>query len=123
MDYQAWCRETDQKEEEERKRRERVREEAKQKKVDQLNSYRERFGDYWYYPDGDVYVPIEMPRIPAIDGVNYVMVMSLDSETPMLATTLLMGGGDMNIEQYHDLYGEHDDESNKWVFTYKKLKE
>lgn len=109
MDYQAWC-------------RERVREEAKQKKVDELNKYRERFGDHWYYSDGDIYVPIEMSRIPAIDGVNYVMVMSLDSETPMLATTLLMGGGgNMSVKQYHDLYGEHDVGSDKWFFTYKKL--
>lgn len=123
MDYQEWCRETDQKEAEERERRERKREEAKQKKLNKLKRYRERFGDHWYYPDGDVYVPIEMPRIPAIDGVNYVMVMSLDSETPMLATTLIRGsGGNMSVKQYHDLYGEHDVDSDKWFFTYKKLK-
>lgn len=100
-----------------------MREEAKQKRLDELTKFRERFGDYWYYPDGDVYVPIEMMRVPCVDGVNYVMVISLESDTPRLARSLVGGsGGDMSVEQYHDLYGEYDVESDRWIFTYNKLR-
>ena len=121
MDYQAWCTEQDiKKKEEERKRKKELKNRRRKEKfrLIRLKQFREEFGDYWYYPNYNIWVPIECWRIVSRDGVNSLSIFEFNFdqvEQSNLMSTLVGGGSDVDLDTYHQLVCEERD--GKWYYT------
>ena len=120
MDYQAWCREMDQKEAEDSARMIRENEERKEKRCKLLADHREQNGDYWYYSAADVYVPMDMLRIPSIDRVNYIQYQIISpTEAHQFQGLVASTFPPLTQSDYHQKYCTYNEEEGKWYYTNK----
>ena len=115
MDYQSWCKDVDKKIEEEKLEYQHKRNDAKDKNLKAIEEYKEKNGNYWKY--GDVYVPIEMGSIPALDKVNRVSLLRHGSEYHIVTTALAsINPQDYTNEEYHEKFCKYDEKSNRWIY-------
>lgn len=70
FDYQEWCNEVDSKYEQENKIFKQKREEENKIYKQLIEEYKRQKGNYWYYSDANVYVPISKKSVPSLDKVN-----------------------------------------------------
>ena len=126
LDYQAWCKETDEKTKIENEQRNAAQTIQKKYQLDEITSFRNKHGDYWYCECVDTWVHYLTTTIPSIDGVNDYFLMGIDSddvEQTILET--LLGKKEMptpyTIDEYHEKYcekdDEKDDEKDRWVLS------
>jgi len=81
LDYQAWCNETDERqnlEKEKEEERDAVRTIQKNERLNDITSFRNKHGDYWYCSYVDTWVHYLITSIPSIDGVNNYFIMGFD---------------------------------------------
>lgn len=72
-------------------------------------------GDYWKY--GDIYVPIEILSIPALDRVNTVSLLLHNSEHHIVKTALDSLRPEYTKEEYLEKYCKYDEENDRWIYV------
>ena len=115
MDYQDWCKKSDKQIADEKAEHQKLRGNAKNAYQKFIEEYREKNGDYWKY--GDIYVPLEIGSIPAIDKVNSVSLMDFGSSSHIVTTAVYSTLPDYTTDEYHNKFCKFDDETNRWIYV------
>ena len=115
MDYQQWCKEVDEQIKVEKEQYNHEKCVAKEKHNKAIQEYKEKYGNYWYYDSADVYIPIEVLSIPALDGGNTVsLLLNYGREYHIVTTELYCHIKPYTIEEYHNIFCEFI--NNKWIY-------
>lgn len=124
LDYQTWCKESDKTIEKEKLKNKKKYDDSIKKNLKDIEEYKKIYGNYWRYDLADIYVPIEILSIPALDKVNRVSLFftNFNNNFEYLVTTteLMTTQEHYTIEEYHSKFGKYDLETNRWIFDKKK---
>lgn len=119
LDYQEWCKETDERKAQQAEALEKSRKDAQQAHDKLLNDFREKFGDHWYSTDVQAWIPLEVRRFPALDKVNSYLKFRLETDSVEQSAPITLLGSTKELEpytidEYHEKYCDFDEAQNKW---------
>ena len=116
MDYQAWCKEGDQQEAAQKTKWEVQRSDAKERRQKFIEDYREKHGDYWKW--GDIWVPLEIGSIPAMDKANSISLMNFgNDQTHIVSTAVHSLMEPYTLDEYHAKFCRFDEETERWIYV------
>jgi hypothetical protein len=120
MDYQAWCKESDEEIQEIDLILEKQKIQYSYNQDDIIKKYKEKYGDYWKYYN--IHIPINIRSIPAHDKVNTVYLFIYDGTYEIVVShiksKLFQEGYTPN--EYSEKFCEYDKKNDRWVYVGKK---
>lgn len=119
LDYQKWCKETDENMAKKCAEEEKSRKDAQDARDKHISDFRDKFGDYWYSKDVQAWIPLEVRRFPALDKVNTYMKFHLETDSVEQGCPITLLGSTQELEpytidEYHEKYCDFDEAQNKW---------